>query len=624
MIESPRILRLPIPEEWCSPRLLWAEESYAPRGGLRFASCHELAAPLRRRILLARQTIIDSQQESGFFRCPHPLTPRWIAEFLLCAHWLGLQNDLSLEPLFSACVDRLVESQSSSGRWPADVADVDPGETTFLAYFALKVAGFSATDAAIVSARRSLSAMGDFAHFNGVARGYLALFGQVPFGKRCGRRQTALSHGEEKHWQSLMRQNIYRQLSPSLGVVDFYNLDSVNVEPRRFADIKQKLSQPLKQCWKRFWTQMEFTHKPCTSSQAMSTLGGCREVLYSAMAIAGPTDGVHRSAELQNLLERLQNLSADVDLLAPPDVVYQVACLEALLLSGTPVESVVVAKTAKSLCQASFVQSPADQVAALRAACLLQQVDGHDESLPPPLQILPGEELQQAHFEGSQWIGQLLASIPQRTTAVLVTQQRNGSWNHCPRVTADALIALAGAGHGLEHKDVVGALRFLRRSQLADGAWQSLQESERIATTSAVLIAAQSIGIAASDPLISGGVYWLIAQQFPDGSWAESVSDSSDLPSSENYASLKNTARVILALMRCGYENISAVKLGIDLLIEADLFGKDVGGEEDATIPLAEICDILCTLCHWASVENNEDQRRAPAVRNLTLLSVHD
>ena len=195
MIESPKIFRLAIHDEPRTPRLVFSDQSQITRGDLRFASCYELSAPLRHTILKVRQAILDCQQENGFFTCPQGTTPQSIAEFLLCSYWLGLRNEPSLETIFSDCIYRLLESQNAIRPGTTELSVNDPFTSTLLVYFALKLSGVSVADETMVSAKKSLLEAGGFQNLKGVARGYLALFGEIPF------------KGDSRCWESHFSSN---------------------------------------------------------------------------------------------------------------------------------------------------------------------------------------------------------------------------------------------------------------------------------------------------------------------------------------------------------------------------------------------------------------------------------
>ena len=183
MIESPKIFRLENHEEPFAPRLVNFDHMPRQQRTLRVASCHELSAPLRRKILQLRQAILDRQQETGSFVCSGGTTPQSIAELLLCSHWLGLQEDPSWEPIFSACIDRLIDAQDSSGDRTEDTIDKDFLSSTLLIDFALERFGISTIDQAILPSRKYYLKTCGSANINHVARGYLALYGVLPFEK---------------------------------------------------------------------------------------------------------------------------------------------------------------------------------------------------------------------------------------------------------------------------------------------------------------------------------------------------------------------------------------------------------------------------------------------------------
>ena len=620
MTESLRIFRLEFPEERLTPRVVGTDEMPITNRGLRLTSSRELSAPLRRRIFIARQSIIDAQREGGEF---HSFSPQGTAEFLLTAFWLGLQDDPSLAVVFSECVDLLLESQRPSGRWGAESVDLASLDTTLLVYLALKLFGVSPADETMVAARRSFFSAGGFAQISSLTRGYLALFGQLPFESEIKKLEGLLSLDEAISWRRLMQRKLTRQLAPADALVELRSIDQSNAGSPVLVTLAQQSVRGFQTLWNRLRNRLGRQRRFSEHFEHVDKPPSCRTILYEAMGSEGPLGGMGRSPKLQDIFERLKDPVEGVNSIASTDIAIQADCLEAVLLSGMPVVSPSIAKAAHVLCQSWRQRSHKDQTAVLRVAGLVQQAECQNEMLPPPLHVATGGGQSTVGFETEQQIDRLVGDIPKRVASLRATQQRTGSWEGCPLATARALLALATVGIDLKCKKMVDAVRFLRRTQLADGSWQSVQQHAQTVTTAAVVAAAQHVGLAPQDPLIERGSCYLLATQQVGGGWSEQ-GVGSDATDQNVSASLEVTAQVLNALIDCGYASVPAVAMGIDFLFESDLFSHDADSEGDHCVSLTNVCAMLGTLCRWASLENNREGRRNSVARSLTLLAIHD
>ncbi|MEC7697176.1 MAG: hypothetical protein VYA11_08770 [Planctomycetota bacterium] len=620
MIESPKIFRLEIEEEPFVPRVVYSDQTQSLNGMVRVASCHELSAPLRRTILKLRQKLLDRQQDDGFFVCMERTSPQSLAEVLLCIHWLGLQDEPSLEPIISECIARLFEMQSASGCWTEESAEEDQLSSTLLVYFALKRFGISSADHAMILARQRLLKLSESEKIDHVARGYLALYGVLPFDSHYIDGVKHFSSAEQKLWIELMRRNVHRQLTLAETGIAWFPSDALSPEIKKnYRQISQSIRTPVRRLWKKIKPGSFFYRSPVDPDSASPDQHGFREPFYRAMIERGPGGRSKHCPALQQVFERLKTESVDAMLSA--DVDLAATCLESLLFSGLSVSTTAVQKAAKLLVNAPLQErSFAEQAKILRAASLLRETGNEDQVLPPSMQLLTDPETADRSVANSS-TARLISTIPARLAQLLESQSRDGSWGHCPLITAEALTALFYSELDLSHKAMTRALRFLRRTQAADGSWFANGVAQRTTVTAKVLSASLRVGVGRHDPLIVQGANWLLANQHPGGAWSI---HSSDIQSDWTSFSLYDTSLSVVALMDCGYQHHTSVTLGIDYLLEADTFPLDDDSPEASAIPLKHWCAMLHALSRWVPVEDNGVTREQVSVRPLGLLSVFD
>ena len=614
MIEPLKIFRLAIHEEPFTPRVVHFDHLERQQGSLRVASCHELSGPLRRTILQLRQAIVDRQSETGSFVCTGGTTPQSIAEFMLCSHWLGLHEEPSLEPVFSECVDRLIDAQDCSEGLTSGPVDKDTLSSTLLIDFALRRFGISPTDEAMIPAWRFDLGTNRSEKINQLARGYLALYGLLPFEADSVTESKHFSSAEQGLWTELMQRKVHRQLATLETCVAWLPLEVPKSRTLHHAMrlFTHGLWKKIKQC------------NPFQTSDAKSSAGSTgrqsfREHFYRAMIKEGPSGSSSHSTELQQLLKRLKTES--IDALLPADFEVAATCLEALLFSGLSISAPAIKKASKPLAIASFGElSIAEQAAVLRAACLLCETDGDDHALPPEMHLIADPDALDAPA-GYPWPEWLIRTIAARQEILLAAQSRDGSWDHCPLVTARVLEALSYSGLDLGHQSVAHAIRFLRRRQMTDGSWISNSVAQQVAVTAHVLAAVRSMGIYPQDPLIVQGVSWLLANQYPGGAWAvHSCEAQSDVAP----YSLYDTALSLTCLIDCGFRDHPSVSEGINFLMEAGVSIADDEVPASISVPLTHRCAVLRALCRWVSVDDNGSRCGQVAARGTNLLSVVD
>jgi squalene-hopene/tetraprenyl-beta-curcumene cyclase len=139
-------------------------------------------------------------------------------------------------------------------------------------------------------------------------------------------------------------------------------------------------------------------------------------------------------------------------------------------------------------------------------------------------------------------------------------------------VTARCISMLAQLGVPRSDPRMVEALRFLERSQLADGSWFGRWGVNYIYGTWSVLCALNAAGLTAEAPMVRRAVDWLIAIQNADGGWGEGC-DSYDLNYSGHRpaaSAASQTAWATMGLMAAGQVDHPAVARGIAWLTRTE------------------------------------------------------
>jgi squalene-hopene/tetraprenyl-beta-curcumene cyclase len=136
-------------------------------------------------------------------------------------------------------------------------------------------------------------------------------------------------------------------------------------------------------------------------------------------------------------------------------------------------------------------------------------------------------------------------------------------------VTAHIVEALALAGVPASDPMMAAALRYLRDTQEADGAWFGRWGVNYVYGIGAVVPALVAAGEDAGSPRIKAALRWLEDHQNDDGGWGESCASYDD-PSlrGRGESTASQTAWALLALLAAGDAHGRAVTRGVRWLIE--------------------------------------------------------
>jgi squalene-hopene/tetraprenyl-beta-curcumene cyclase len=137
-----------------------------------------------------------------------------------------------------------------------------------------------------------------------------------------------------------------------------------------------------------------------------------------------------------------------------------------------------------------------------------------------------------------------------------------------PDLTARVLEALGRLGRRVGDSAVDRGLAYLRRSQEADGSWFGRWGVNYIYGTWQVLTGLAAVGVPGDDPLIVGGVEWLLAHQQSTGGWGESCDTYLD-PAlrGQGTPTASQTAWAMLGLIAVGRQNDPATLRGVRYLM---------------------------------------------------------
>ena len=135
-------------------------------------------------------------------------------------------------------------------------------------------------------------------------------------------------------------------------------------------------------------------------------------------------------------------------------------------------------------------------------------------------------------------------------------------------VTARCIDFLGCIGFSRTYKNVKKAIEFLKKEQESDGSWLGRWGANYIYGTWSVLSGLTSVGENANEPYIKKAAEWLKSVQNADGGWGETIKsyDDPSLRAVGNSTS-SQTAWALMALFYAGEVSSNTVKRGIEFLL---------------------------------------------------------
>ncbi len=138
----------------------------------------------------------------------------------------------------------------------------------------------------------------------------------------------------------------------------------------------------------------------------------------------------------------------------------------------------------------------------------------------------------------------------------------------CPDITARVLEALAHYGHRVGRPHVDAAVRFIARTQEADGSWFGRWGVNYVYGTWQVLAGLAAVGFDMTAPMARRGVRWLKEHQNADGGWGETCGSYDDPAlAGQGESTPSQTAWALLGLLAAGEADGPEARAGVEYLI---------------------------------------------------------
>jgi squalene-hopene/tetraprenyl-beta-curcumene cyclase len=575
--------------------------------------CEELLRPVRAAMVRARQFLLSAQRSDGAWLSPQTTDASLASQFIFLLAYRGDAQTVLAEQAAATILDL----QSPGGGWtraPGGPADLS---ISVQAYFALKLTGVAASDQRMARARVAIRQLGGADSADGITRYYLALFGQIDY-DCCSVIRPELLLRERHRCISILAplalvwsHRAMRPVSIERGVRELFiehsaswpalPLEAVASCPRAAVQrrwlgtiLDSKLSM-LQGSFERFgWTPLRNRGLRRAESQLLQNIEPTHvsRLDFSALvwhAIALQAVGFSRDrGELLFCEEKINEcvpVDDDLDRAQPRVRVTgasdTIAVLQSLAASGLAPHHPCAAAGIGWLRR--HKKCARARLTAIDLACVLraigdvagEQVQG---GVLPDIQLLRHPAQRWRRVQGP--VPSRLHRLTKLLVRQLIEQQdADGGWGvasgsrSVPDATAAVLEAISRFGpraHGMSHV-VTRGVNFLRRTQRADGRWDSATGVRYVHGTSLAVRGLLAAGVASEDDTVAAGINWLIVHQHPSGGWGETVLAGNNGDRGEfaaGPATASQTAWALFALVAAGRANSEAARRAIHFLLE--------------------------------------------------------
>ena len=563
---------------------------------------------------------IEEQRKDGYWLYELESNVTITAEYLMLLHFLGSKDAARDKKI----AQHILKNQRIDGTWAIHWGGNGDLSTTVEAYFALKLAGFSAEDLPLRKARAFIIESGGLEASRVFTKIFLALFGEfnwkaipsIPVEINLLPSWFPINIYNFSSWarSTLVPLSAVLDRKPSRPLPEKTSVSELYKEPGKIPPVTTQKLSPLS--WKRFFIILDhlikaledlpvrpFREKALKKTEQWvhehqeqsGDWGGIQPAMVNAILALSALGYGMAYEPVKKGLEALENFTVEKD-----DEMILQSCISpiwdtaltalALLYSGMDRDHPAINRACKWLvskqifCKGDWsVKRPdlqpggwafefdnnwypdVDDTAVV--LMLLNRYADQPFVTPDSLQSglrwilgMRGKDGGWGAFDVDNNLG-ILNQLPFGDLEAMIDPST-------PDLTGRVLELLGLVGFSTSHDIVRKAIRFLKKKQEEDGTWWGRWGVNYIYGSSAVLVGLGSVGENMSKSYIQKTVKWFKGHQNIDGGWGECCEsyDKAHLKC-QGWSTPSQTAWALLALMASGESTSEEVHKGIRYLL---------------------------------------------------------
>jgi len=580
-----------------------------------------LRARVRDAVGRTQSMYLDQQHPDGYWWYQLDSNVTIISEYLMLLHFLGIKDEKRDEKI----VNHILRNQRADGTWPLSHGGRGDVSTTVEAYFALKLAGLSAGDEPLRSAREFILREGGVEASRVFTKVYLAIFGQydwraipsIPVELNLFPPWFPLNIYNFSSWarSTVVPLSIILEHKPVRPVARDLTLRELYNEPDRVPPLTSKKLTVLSWNWifnvldRLLKTIEHLPVRPLRNKALKKTeqwildhqdpsgdWGGIQPAMVNSVFALSAMGYPVSSEPVKKGLEALKRFTVesgdDLTLQSCISPVWDTALSSlALLYSGMAKDHPSVVKAGTWLASKQIFRKGDWSV--------------KRPSLEPGGWAFEFDNSWYPDVDDSAVVLLLLKKLSDQEVVkrenlnkglhwILGMQGKDGGWGafdvdndirflnqllfgdleamidpSTPDLAGRVLEVLGAFGYGLADDVVRRTIAFLKLTQEEDGSWWGRWGVNHLYGTNNVIAGLNAIGEDMSRPYIRKAVRWIKSKQNADGGWGESCESYCQTPSNtcSERSTPSQTAWALLALMAAGEAASLMVQNGVIYLL---------------------------------------------------------
>lgn len=592
---------------------------------MRFGKIDDIKARVAAAVDASRKYLFSLQDKDEGYWCGELGADTTLeSDYILLHRLLGTEDAKRTEK----CANEILSHQNEDGGWPIYNGGPSNVSASVKAYFALKMAGYSADHPALAKARERILAMGGVTEVNTFTKIYLCFLGQYDY-DACPAVPPEITLFPNWFWFNiyeisswsraiLVPLSIAYAKKPFKKIPDEQGIDELFVGGRNKANLRLRWAKKLIS-WRNFFLVLdrlvhffERVHiRPLRSQALKKAEKWMLERLEMSDGLGAIYPGIMNSIialrclgyslddpQVIRAMDEFEKLGIEEETtfrMQPcKSPVWDTAyAIFALAEAGVPANDPRLVKPSEWMLQKQVTRKGDWCVKNPKAAPAGWYFEFNNEFYPDVddsamvMLALSRVKTSNENYHDK--------SVRRALDWTLSMQCKNGGWasfdkdndrmvfQHIPfadhnamldpatvDITGRVLECLATYGYSLKDAPVRRAVEFIKREQESDGSWFGRWGVNYIYGTALVLRGLEAVGVDFHEPMVQQAAEWLRMMQNPDGGWGEWCGSYDDANSKGvGPSTASQTAWAVMGLLAANDTRSDSLQNGIAYLLKS-------------------------------------------------------